>query len=61
MTLDCGTSFWYDVNGINECDCLCYSQIYAGILALIQCWKMEAFKGCNHIPDFVCLFQTDKC
>ena len=21
--------------------------------------KMEIFKGCNHFPDFLCLFQTD--
>ena len=58
MTLDCGTSFWYDVNVINVCDCLCYSQICAGILALIHDdgkWKdlkaATAFQICVFISN----------
>ena len=27
-------SFWYDMNVVNECDCLCHSQICADILGL---------------------------
>ena len=60
MILDCGTSFLYVVNVRNACDCLCYSQIFAGILALIQ-WRKNGkkIKGCNRFPDFLCVFQTD--
>ena len=38
---------------------LLFSEIFAGLLALIQLRKMEEFKGCNRFPDFLCVFQTD--
>ena len=59
MTLDFGTSFLYVVNVINTCDCLCYSQTFAGIFALIQSRKKEEFIGCYRFPDLVYVFQTD--
>ena len=36
MTLDGEKSFLFVVNVRNARDCLCYSQIFAGYLALIQ-------------------------
>ena len=36
MKLDVGRSFLYVVKVRNACDCLCYSHIFAGYLALIQ-------------------------
>ena len=59
MTLDCGTSFLYVVNVRNECDFLCYSQIFAGILEYNT--MMEKLKNLRLQPlsRFLCVFQTD--
>ena len=40
MMLDCGTSFLYAVNVRNASDYLCYSQVFAGILELLQ-WRKK--------------------